>query len=120
MYDDNNIFTRIVRGEIPCRKIYEDEHVLAFHDIAPKAPAHALVIPKGRYCDYADFAAKGTDAEIVALARGVAKVADLIGVSQSGYRLIVNCGANANQEVPHYHVHIMGGRALGPMLTTKD
>ncbi len=115
-YDPDNVFARILRGEIPCKKICEDTVTLAFHDINPKAPTHALVIPKGAYVDHNDFAARATDAEIASLERMVGKVADMLGVSEGGYRLISNCGGNAHQDVPHYHVHILGGRALGPML----
>ena len=118
-YDPANIFARILRGEIPCKKAHEDEHTLAFHDISPKAPVHILVIPKGAYIDHADFAKRASDAEIAAFERAVAKVAAEAGVDKSGYRLISNCGLNAHQEVPHYHVHILGGRALGAMLVEK-
>jgi len=117
-YDPNNIFAKILRGEIPCKKFYEDEFVLAFPDISPKAPVHVLVIPKGPYADHQDFAARATDKEIVGFERAVGKVAQMAGAAASGYRLIANCGANAHQEVPHYHVHVLGGRALGPMLAT--
>ena len=116
-YDPNNIFAKILRGEIPCKKIYEDAHALAFHDINPKAPTHILVIPKGAYVTHNDFVQRASEAEITGFERAVGKVAQMAGVDGSGYRLISNCGANAHQEVPHYHVHILGGRALGPMLT---
>jgi diadenosine tetraphosphate (Ap4A) HIT family hydrolase len=115
-YDQNNIFAKILRGEIPCKKLYEDEFALAFPDINPKAPVHVLVIPKGEYIDHNDFAARGGDKEIAGFEKAVGKVAEMTGVAVSGYRLISNCGANAHQEVPHYHVHVLGGRALGPML----
>lgn len=118
MYDPQNIFAKILRGEIPCKKIYEDEHALAFPDIAPKAPVHVLVIPKGAYVTHSDFAARASAKEIAGFERAVGKVAQMVGVDQTGYRLISNCGTNAHQEVPHYHVHILGGRALGPMLAT--
>ena len=115
-YDDGNIFARILRREIPCQPLYEDSFALAFADLKPQAPVHALVIPKGRYVSAADFGANGSDAEIAGFARAVAKVARQLGVEASGYRLISNAGPDSHQEVPHYHVHIMGGGALGPML----
>lgn len=113
MYDDNNIFARILRGEIPCKKVHEDEYTLAFEDIAPKAPVHTLVIPKGKYVSANDFADNASDAEIAALMRAVRKVAAIKGVDGPGYRLIANTGAEGGQEVPHFHFHILGGRALG-------
>lgn len=116
-YDTNNIFAKILRGDIPCKKIFENEYALAFHDIHPQAPIHALVIPKGAYISHADFAAKASDAEIAGFTRAVGHVAKLVGAEENGYRLLANHGANAHQEVPHYHVHILGGRALGPMLS---
>lgn len=120
MYDPNNVFACILRGEIPCNKVYEDEHALAFHDLHPQAPTHILVIPKGAYSDHKDFAAKASEAEIAGLHRAIGKVAENAELADAGgYRLISNCGINAGQEVPHYHVHILGGRALGPMLTKK-
>jgi len=115
-YDDGNIFARILRGEIPSNKVYEDEHVLAFHDINPLSPTHILVIPKGAYVSWDDFSAKASDEEIGALVRAVGKIARDEGLVESGYRLLANAGLNANQEVPHLHVHIFGGRPLGPML----
>lgn len=118
-YDSNNVFARILRGEIPCSKVYENDHALAFNDLHPQAPMHVLVIPKGAYVDHKDFAANACDAEIAGLDRAICKVAEMSGVAESGYRLISNCGVNAGQEVPHYHVHVLGGRALGPMLTRK-
>lgn len=118
-YDTNNIFAKILRGEIPCKKVFENQHALAFHDINPKAPTHILVIPKGSYMTQADFAEKASDAEIAGFEKAVADVAKIAGVDTSGYRLISNSGVNAHQEVPHYHVHVLGGRALGPMLVEK-
>ena len=115
-YDTNNIFAKILRGEIPCKKLYEDEFALAFPDINPKAPMHVLVIPKGAYVDHNDFAARASDKEIAGFEKAVGKVAEMTGASANGYRLISNCGVNAHQEVPHYHVHVLGGKALGPML----
>ncbi|HKT15334.1 MAG TPA: histidine triad nucleotide-binding protein [Allosphingosinicella sp.] len=115
-YDDSNIFARILRGELPCRKVYEDEHVLAFDDINPLAPLHILVIPKGRYVSWDDFSETASDAELAAFVRGVGRVAREAGLVAPGYRLLANVGANGGQEVPHLHVHIFGGRGLGPML----
>lgn len=115
-YDDSNIFARILRGEIPCKKVYEDEFALAFHDINPQAPVHVLVIPKGPYVSWADFSAKAPDAEIAGFVRTVGKIADDLGLVEPGYRLLANVGPNSHQEVPHLHVHIFGGRPLGPML----
>lgn len=119
MYDDSNIFARILRGEIPCKKVYEDEHTLAFDDIAPRAPVHTLVIPKGKYVSATDFADKASDADIGAFMRAVRKVAALKGVDASGYRLIANTGVDGGQEVPHFHVHVLGGRSVGPMTSAK-
>ena len=115
-YDDGNIFARILRGEIPSSKVYEDEHVLAFNDINPLTPNHILVIPKGPYVSWDDFSAKAADEEIAAFVRAVGKIARDSGLVTSGYRLLANTGLNAGQEVPHLHVHIFGGRPLGPML----
>ena len=117
-YDDDNIFARILRGEIPARKVYEDEFALAFHDINPQAPTHVLVIPKGRYVSWADFAEKAADAEIAGFVRAVGAVARELGIEESGYRLLANAGPDSHQEVPHLHVHIFGGKKLGPMLVT--
>jgi len=117
-YDPDNIFAKILRGEIPTKKVYEDDYALAFHDIAPKAPVHILVIPKGPYVSHTDFVASADAEEIAGFYRAVAEAAKAGDVVGSGYRLISNCGVNAHQEVPHYHVHILGGRALGPMLAS--
>jgi len=115
-YDDNNIFARIIRGEIPSKKIYEDEHVLAFHDINPLSPTHVLVIPKGNYVSWDDFSERAPDAEIAAFVRAAGKIARDEGLVEPGYRLLANVGPNSGQEVPHLHLHIFGGRPLGPML----
>lgn len=115
-YDSNNIFAKILRGEIPCKKVYEDDHVLAFHDIAPQAPSHILVLPKGPYRDMSDFTAAASADEITALFRAVGKVAKEQGLDETGYRVISNCGANGGQEVPHLHLHLLGGRRLGRMV----
>ena len=115
-YDENNIFARILRDEIPSKRIYEDEHALAFHDINPLAPTHILVIPKGPYVSWDDFSLRGSEAEIAGFVRAVGKVARDAGLVEGGYRLLANTGLNSGQEVPHLHVHIFAGRSLGPML----
>ena len=119
-YDDANIFARILRGEIPCRKVYEDAHALAFHDINPQAPVHILVIPKGRYVSWDDFSARASEAEIAGFVRAVGTVARENGLVAPGYRLLANTGPDSHQEVPHLHVHIFGGAPLGPMLARTD
>jgi diadenosine tetraphosphate (Ap4A) HIT family hydrolase len=116
-YDSNNIFAKILRGEIPCKKVYEDQHVLAFSDIRPQAPVHVLVIPKGAYVTFDDFQEKASDAEIAALGRAIGKVAKMTGVAETGYRVISNAGANGRQEVPHLHLHVLGGRPMGRMVS---
>jgi histidine triad (HIT) family protein len=115
-YDDQNIFAKILRGEIPNRTVYEDEWALAFHDINPQAPTHVLVIPKGAYVSWDDFSANGSEAEIAGFIRAVGHVACELGLVEPGYRLLANTGIDSHQEVPHLHVHIFGGKALGPML----
>jgi diadenosine tetraphosphate (Ap4A) HIT family hydrolase len=115
-YDDNNIFARILRGEIPCREVYRDAHALAFHDINPQAPTHILVIPTGAYVSWDDFSARGSEAEIAGFVRAVGEVARAAGMVEPGYRLLANIGPDSHQEVPHLHVHIFAGRPLGPML----
>ncbi len=115
-YDPNNIFARILRGEIPCKKAHEDEHTLAFHDINPLAPVHVLVIPKGPYVSWDDFHARASDAEQAAMMRAVGLVARKFGVAESGYRVLANTGHDGHQEVPHFHVHVIGGKRLGRML----
>jgi diadenosine tetraphosphate (Ap4A) HIT family hydrolase len=115
-YDPSNIFARILRGEIPAKKIYEDSHVLAFYDIHPLAKVHALVIPKGAYVSMADFTARATDAEMAGFMRAVGKVARDLGLEDSGYRILANHGPDSHQEVPHFHVHIFGGQRLGRMI----
>jgi diadenosine tetraphosphate (Ap4A) HIT family hydrolase len=115
-YDPDNVFAKILRGEIPCNKVHEDEHTLAFHDINPQTPTHILVVPKGAYVNWTDFSETASDAEIAALARTVSKVARAAGVADSGYRVLSNVGPDANQEVAHLHVHVFAGRKLGPMV----
>ena len=116
-YDADNIFAKILRGEIPNRTVYEDDHALAFHDINPQAPQHILVIPKGAYVSWDDFSARAPDAEIAGFVRAVGAVARDAGMVADGYRLLANIGAHGGQEVPHLHVHVFAGRPLGPMLT---
>ncbi|HEX3412676.1 MAG TPA: histidine triad nucleotide-binding protein [Stellaceae bacterium] len=118
-YDRNNIFARILRGEIPCNKVYEDAHVLAFHDISPQSPTHVLVIPKGEYVSFDDFSQNASAQEIAALVRTVGHIAREQGVAESGYRILANTGTAAHQEVPHFHVHLFGGRDLGGMLPRR-
>ena len=115
-YDTSNVFARILRGELPCKKVFEDEHVLAFHDIQPLAPVHILVVPKGRYVSWDDFSEHGSDDEIAALVRAVGRIAREAGLVEPGYRLLANVGLNSGQEVAHLHVHIFGGHGHGPML----
>ena len=120
-YDKNNIFAKILRGEIPCKKIYEDDFELAFHDINPQKKVHALVIPKGEYINLDDFTLRASDKEIVGLIKGIGLVAKKIGVSEvvkgKGYRSLVNVGENGGQEVPHLHFHIFGGEKVGKMVS---
>lgn len=118
-YDRNNVFARILRGELPCTKVYEDEHVLAFLDINPLAPTHVLVIPKGEYVSLDDFAAKASAAEHSAMIRALGQIAKERGVTEAGHRIIANSGADGHQEVPHFHVHLFGGRDLGRMLLRR-
>ncbi len=119
-YDPQNIFAKILRGEIPCDRVLETEHSLAFRDIAPQAPSHVLVIPKGAYVSYDHFAAEASDAEIVDFTRTIGRICAAEGLDPAaggaGYRLVSNCGAHGLQEVPHLHVHVLGGRVLGRML----
>jgi histidine triad (HIT) family protein len=116
-YDQNNVFAMILRGEIPCKKIYEDEFALSFNDINAQAPVHVLVIPKGEYVSMADFSATASPEEITGFFRAVGETARLLDLEKDGYRLIANTGSNAHQEVPHLHFHILSGKKLGPMLS---
>ena len=120
-YNKNNIFAKILRGEIPCKKIYEDEYVLAFHDINPQKKLHPPATPKGEYANLDDFSSKASQEEIVALIKGIGTVAKKLGISESakggGYRSLVNVGENGGQEVPHLHFHIFGGEKIGKMVT---
>jgi len=114
-YDPQNIFARILKGEIPCKRVHEDDFALAFHDINPLSPTHVLVIPRGPYVSAADFHASASDAEIAGFWRAVGQVATSLGLEATGYRLLANMGEDAGQEVPHFHVHVCGGRQLGRM-----
>lgn len=116
-YDDENIFAKILRGEIPNKTVYEDEWALAFHDINPQAPHHILVIPKGKFVSWDDFSMKASEAEIAGFVRAVGHVAREADMVEPGYRLLANVGKHGHQEVPHLHVHIFAGKPLGPMLS---
>jgi histidine triad (HIT) family protein len=118
-YDRNNVFARILRGEIPCNKVYEDEHVLAFRDIHPQSPTHILVIPKGEYVSLDDFSQKASAAEMAALIGALGHIARKEGVAETGYRILSNTGPAAHQEVAHFHLHLFGGRDLGGMLPRR-
>ncbi len=115
-YDDNNIFAKILRGELPCDKVYEDDWALAFKDIQPQTPVHILVIPKGAYISMDDFSATASEAEIAGFFRAVGHVAREAGVVETGYRMLGNHGRDGRQEVPHFHVHVFGGRDMGGMV----
>jgi diadenosine tetraphosphate (Ap4A) HIT family hydrolase len=115
-YDTSNVFARILRGELPCKKVYESKHSLAFHDINPLAPVHVLVIPKGAYVTLDELTGRGSAEELADYIKAIGEVAKLTGATQSGYRILANNGENANQEVQHLHVHVFAGRPLGPML----
>jgi len=119
-YDDANIFAKILRGEIPCNKVYEDEFALAFHDINPLAPVHVLVIPKGPFVSLDDLTTEGSVELIGGFFRAVGETARILGVVESGYRILANNGLDAHQEVPHFHVHIFAGRPLGGMLKKQS
>ena len=119
-YNQDNIFAKIIRGEIPANKVYEDDNVLAFHDISRAAPTHVLVIPKGEYLNFAEFSTKASAQEIAHFFKKIGEIAQELGVAESGFRIISNSGANAHQTVPHFHVHILAGKKMGPLLTTDN
>jgi len=119
-YDRTNVFARILRGELPCTKVYEDAHVLAFRDIGARMPTHVLVIPKGEYVSLDDFSTKASDAELAAVMRALGNVARQEGVAEAGYRVIANTGRDGHQEVPHFHIHVLGGSDVGPMLPRRS
>jgi diadenosine tetraphosphate (Ap4A) HIT family hydrolase len=118
-YDDQNVFAKILRGEIPCHKVFENEWALAFHDIAPQAPIHVLVIPRTPHISIADFTANASDAEIAGFFKAVASVAKQLELETPGYRTLTNMGEHAGQEVPHFHVHLLAGRPLGGRLVAS-
>jgi len=118
-YDQNNVFARILRGELPAKQVYADDHALAFHDLNPQAPVHVLIIPRGPWRSWADFSAQASDTEISGYIRAIGHVAKLLGLETPGYRLLANAGLEAGQEVPHLHVHLFGGQPLGPMLASS-
>lgn len=119
-YDKNNVFAKILRGELPCSKIYEDKYALAFPDLYPQAPTHVLIIPKGEYVSWTDFSARASAKEIEGYVRAIGKVARKLGVEEDGYRILANTGADGGQVVPHLHVHLFAGKKLGPMLSGGD
>jgi len=119
-YDQGNVFAKILRGEIPCNKVYEDEHALAFHDIQPQAPVHVLVIPKGPYVSLDDFCAEAPAETIAGFFRAVGEVARQLGIGGPGYRMLTNVGVHGHQEVMHFHVHLFAGRPLGGMIRRSE
>jgi diadenosine tetraphosphate (Ap4A) HIT family hydrolase len=119
-YDDGNVFARILRGEIPCDKVYEDDHVFAFRDINPQTPTHVLVIPKGAYVSFDDFSEQASSEEVTAFIRATGRIARELGVVENGYRILSNHGSDARQEVPHFHLHIFAGRDLGRMIKPPE
>ncbi len=119
-YSQDNIFAKIIRGEIPANKVFEDEKVLAFHDISKAAPTHVLVIPKGEYVDFIDFTSNASSDDVAYFFRKVSEIAKELGSDKSGFRLITNNGSNAHQTVPHFHIHILAGKALGPLLANDN
>ena len=116
-YDDDNIFARILNGDVPCDKVYEDTHVLAFNDITAQASVHILVIPKGKYVSIDDFGANASAEEVTAFYRAISKIVEEQGIVESGFRCIANTGDHGGQEVPHFHMHILGGEKIGPMVS---
>lgn len=119
-YDKNNVFAKVIRGEIPSTKVYEDDFILAFHDISKAAPTHILVVPKGEYKNFSDFTQNAKAEEVANFFKKVAEIAKMAGAEESGFRLIANSGANANQTVQHFHVHILAGKKLGPLLSSDN
>ncbi|MDC0344169.1 histidine triad nucleotide-binding protein [Pelagibacteraceae bacterium] len=116
-YDKNNIFAKILKGEIPCKKVYENDHVLAFHDVNPQKKVHVLVIPKGEYIDLNHFNSKASDKEIIELYKAITHVSSLLGTKEKGYRTLTNIGSDGGQEVPHLHFHIFAGEKVGKMVS---
>ena len=120
LYDKNNIFAKIIRGEIPAKKIYEDEDILAFYDISKASPVHAVVVPKGEFIDFTDFVAKENPNKIAQFFQKIAKISQDLKVNESGFRLITNNGSDAHQTVKHFHVHILAGKKLGPLISSDN
>lgn len=120
MYDNNNIFAKILKKEIPCKAAFEDEHTLIFHDVNPAAPVHLLAIPKGKYISFQDFTAKATSAEITSFFAAIAKITKQLKIDDSGYRLITNHGKNGMQTAPHFHMHILAGKKLGALIQDEQ
>ena len=120
LYDKNNIFAKIIRGEIPAKKIYEDENILAFYDISKASPIHVLVIPKGEFIDFIDFVAKENPQKITNFFQKVAQISQDLKIVESGFRLITNNGSDAHQTVKHFHVHILAGKKLGPLISADN
>lgn len=119
-YNDQNIFAKILRGEIPCDKVYENDYALAFRDIAPQTPVHVLVIPKGPYVSYVEFSEQASDAELAGFMRAVGAVAAELGIAEAGSRILSNQGEDGHQEVPHFHLHMLAGKNLGRMIKPND
>jgi diadenosine tetraphosphate (Ap4A) HIT family hydrolase len=119
-YDENNIFAKILRGEIPCDKVYEDDFALAFRDINPQTPTHVLVVPKGAYVSFDDFSQDAPAEEIAGFFRAAGKIARDLGAVEAGYRILANTGRDAHQEVPHFHLHLFAGKDLGRMIKPAD
>lgn len=119
-YDKNNIFAKIIRGEIPAQKVYEDENILAFYDISKASPIHVLVIPKGEFIDFIDFTTKENPLEVANFFKKVAEIAKDLKVDESGFRMITNNGSDAHQTVKHFHVHILAGKKLGPLISSDN
>lgn len=119
-YDKNNIFAKIIRGEIPAKKVFEDEKILAFNDISPAAPIHILVIPKSEYRDFSDFTSRAAPEEVVYFFRKVDEIAKIVDADKAGFRLISNIGSDAHQTVPHFHVHILAGKKMGPLISSEN
>ena len=114
--DKNNIFAKILRGEVPCKKVFENDYVLAFNDVNPQKKTHVLVIPKGEYIDLDNFNNKASDKEIIELSKAITHVSDLLGAKDKGYRALTNIGSDGGQEVPHLHFHIFAGEKIGRMV----
>jgi diadenosine tetraphosphate (Ap4A) HIT family hydrolase len=119
-YDKNNIFAKIIRGEIPAKKVYEDENILAFYDISKASPIHVLVIPKGEFIDFIDFVTKENPQKVTNFFQKVAQISQDLKIVESGFRLIANNGSDAHQTVKHFHVHILAGKKLGPLISADN